>query len=131
MFAIIVACMGIYPIQPASLSGASNNLTPSSRRAIGVAFIIATGNVGGIVASFMFIQHEAPAYYTGYGLAIAFGVTGLLMCSALEASYIYGNKKKAKHSELEIRNRYSEDELLRMGQASPLFKVCDLGSCLK
>src|SRR5688572_790889 len=33
-FAIILTCMGIYPIQPAGSSWAANNLAPTSRRAI-------------------------------------------------------------------------------------------------
>ncbi|KAF7537490.1 hypothetical protein G7054_g3680 [Neopestalotiopsis clavispora] len=122
MFAVIIACMGIYPVQPACSSWAANNLAPTSRRAIGVAFVIATGNIGGIIGSYMFFDSESPSYFTGYGLAIAFGVTGMLVSFVLEASYIYSNKKRAKLSELDIRSKYSEDELIRMGDRSPLFR---------
>lgn len=122
MFAVVVACMGIYPVQPACSSWAANNLAPSSRRAIGVAFVIATGNIGGIIGSFMFFDYEAPSYFTGYGLAIAFGITGMLMSFILELSYVRSNKKSAKLSEHEVRSVYSEDELLRMGDKSPLFR---------
>lgn len=122
MFAVIIACMGIYPVQPACSSWAANNLAPTSRRAIGVAFVIATGNIGGIIGSYMFFDSESPSYFTGYGLAIAFGVTGMIVSFVLEASYIYSNKKRAKLSELDIRSKYSEDELIRMGDRSPLFR---------
>ncbi|KAI1855759.1 hypothetical protein JX265_012204 [Neoarthrinium moseri] len=122
MFAVIVACIGIYPVQPACSSWAANNLAPSSRRAVGVAFVIATGNIGGIIGSYMFFDREAPSYFTGYGLAIAFGVTGMIMSFVLEFSYIWSNKKRAKISEHEVRSMYSEDDLLRLGDNSPLFK---------
>ncbi|KAH6658015.1 major facilitator superfamily domain-containing protein [Truncatella angustata] len=122
MLAVIIACMGIYPVQPACSSWAANNIAPSSRRAVGVAFVIATGNIGGIIGSYMFFDYEAPSYYTGYGLAIAFGITGVLMSFVLEFSYVWSNKKRAKLSEHDIRSTYSEDDLLRMGDRSPLFK---------
>ncbi|KAI0149449.1 major facilitator superfamily domain-containing protein [Pestalotiopsis sp. NC0098] len=122
MFAVILACMGIYPVQPAGSSWAANNLAPSSRRAVGVAFVIATGNIGGIIGSYMFFDSESPSYFTGYGLAIAFGVTGMLMSFVLEITYVMSNKKRAKMSELDIRSKYSEDELFRMGDKSPLFR---------
>lgn len=122
MFAVTVACAGIYPIQPSGTSWAANNLAPSSRRAVGLAFVIALGNSGGIVGSYMFLNSEAPSYFTGYGLAIGFGITGLLMAFALEMSYILGNKAKEKQSQDQVRASYSEDDLLRMGNKSPLFR---------
>jgi hypothetical protein len=139
MFAAILTCVGIYPVQPAGSSWAANNLAPASRRAIGLAFVICTGNIGGmldpscispqqlmrylgIVGSFMYLDSEKPAYYTGFGLSIAFGVTGLLTALGLEMSYVWGNKKKAKMTEHEIRATWTEDQLLRMGDKSPLFR---------
>lgn len=40
MFSTILACMGIYPVQPSGSSWNANNLAPAGRRAIGVAFAI-------------------------------------------------------------------------------------------
>ncbi|KAK6085121.1 fungal specific transcription factor domain-containing protein [Seiridium cupressi] len=61
MFAVIIARMGIYPVQPAGSFWAANNLAPSSRRAIGVAFLIANGNIGGIIDSYMFFARKLQA----------------------------------------------------------------------
>lgn len=121
-FALILACMGIYPVQPAGSSWAANNLAPASRRAIGVAFCICVGNIGGIIGSYMYLESEKPKYYTGFGLSLAFGASGLLCSQLLELSYKWGNKKKAKMSEDEVSALYSEDQLLKMGDKSPLFK---------
>ena len=121
-FAIILTCMGIYPIQPAGSSWAANNLAPSSRRAIGVAFNICVGNIGGVIGSYMYLESEKPKYYTGVGLSLAFGVTGFIAAFILELSYKWGNKKKARLSEDEIRAKYTDEELLAMGDRSPLFR---------
>ncbi|KAJ8110574.1 hypothetical protein OPT61_g6615 [Boeremia exigua] len=121
-FAIILTCIGIYPVQPAGSSWAANNLAPSSRRAIGVAFNICVGNIGGVVGSYMYLESEKPKYNTGFGLSLAFGASGFIVAFLLEASYKWGNSKKAKLDEDEIRTKYTDKQLLELGDKSPLFK---------
>lgn len=122
MVGVILGCMGIYPVQPAGSSWAANNLAPANRRAIGVAFNICVGNIGGVVGSYMFLESEKPKYYTGFGLSMALGFSGVIVSLLLELSYKIGNKMKAKMSEDEVRARYSDDELMKLGDKSPLFK---------
>ncbi|KAJ5088906.1 hypothetical protein N7456_012522 [Penicillium angulare] len=121
-FAIILACMGIYPTYPAAASWAINNLAPSKRRAIGSAFNICMGNTGGIIGSYMYLDRESPTYITGFGLSLAFGLSGLLVACGLEFWFMYANKQKAKLSEMEIRETYSDEQLLALGDRSPLFR---------
>ncbi|KAL2870226.1 putative MFS transporter [Aspergillus lucknowensis] len=121
-FAVILTCIGIYPIHPATTSWTANNLAPSSRRAVGLAFNICIGNVGGVVGSYMYIESEKPKYYTGFGLSCALGASALIVVLVLEASFMWGNKRKARMDESEVRALYSDDDLLGMGDRSPLFK---------
>lgn len=120
--AVILTCMGIFPLQPGGSSWNANNLAPSSRRAIGVAFNIASGNIGGIIGSYIYFDSESPYYWTGFGVSLGFGVLGLIASIILEISYKWSNDRNAKLSDEDIRARYSEDELLQMGDKSPLFK---------
>jgi len=120
-FSIVLAVIGIYPIQAAAASWNANTLAPSSRRAIGIALMNAAGNVGGIAGSFMYLASEAPKYYTGFGLSMAFGATGVLVALCLEWSYKHANARKAKIVE-EAKLKYTEEELFDMGDKSPLFK---------
>ncbi|KAL3458592.1 major facilitator superfamily domain-containing protein [Aspergillus heterothallicus] len=121
-FALIVACMGIYPTYPATASWAINNLAPSKRRAIGSAFNICMGNTGGIIGSYMYLDSESPTYLTGFGLSLAFGVSGLIVAGVLEISLVLANKRKARMVETEVRERYTDEELLVLGDRSPLFR---------
>lgn len=121
-FACVIACIGIYPAMPAATSWAANNLAPASRRAVGLALNIAVGNIGGIMGSYMFYDSDAPKYSTGFGLSLAFGLSGLLMAFIAEAAFKWGNKKKEAMSESEVRAKYTQDQLLKMGDKSPLFK---------
>ena len=106
-FAIILTCMGIYPVQPAGSSWAANNLAPANRRAIGVAFNICIGNIGGVIGSYMYLDGEKPRFPTGFGLSLAFGASGLLCSLLLELSYKWGNAKKARITEDEARAKYT------------------------
>jgi MFS family permease len=121
-FALIMCAMGTYSVQPTGGSWAANNLAPSSRRAVGVAFNICVGNIGGIIGSYMYFEKDAPQYWTGYGISLALGGVGVIVALLLELSYKVGNDRKAQLTEEEVRSMYSEDELLRMGDKSPLFK---------
>ena len=121
-FAVVLACMGIYPSAPALIAWAGNNLAPSSRRAVGLGLNICIGNAGGVMGSYMFFDSDAPQYSTGFGLSLAFGVTGLLAAVAAEVAYKMANNERAKVSEEETRARYTQDQLMAMGDRSPLFK---------
>ncbi|KAJ6066430.1 hypothetical protein N7499_001393 [Penicillium canescens] len=121
-FAIILTCMGIYPTHPATTSWTMNNLAPSNRRAIGSAFNICVGNIGGIIGSYMYLDREGPTYPTGFGLSLAFGGSALVAALILEVSFVYANKRNGMMTESEIRDTYSDEQLLDMGDKSPLFK---------
>ncbi|KAJ4357249.1 uncharacterized protein N0V89_001824 [Didymosphaeria variabile] len=122
IFGIILTCMGIYPIQPAASSWAANNLAPSSRRSIGVAFNICVGNIGGVIGSYMYLDSEKPTYYTGFGLSLAFGASMFIVAFLLELSYKWGNHRKESIGEDEVRAKYTDQQLMDMGDKSPLFK---------
>jgi len=87
-----------------------------------ISFNICIGNIGGVIGSYMYLDSEKPKYYTGFGLSLAFGATGFIVSFLLEASYKWGNNKKARMSEEEIREKYTDEDLRAMGDKSPLFK---------
>lgn len=120
-FAVVLAVIGIYPIQSAAASWNANNIAPSARRAIGIALMNCVGNVGGIIGSFMYLEKEKPKYYTGFGLSLALAGFGFFVALFLEWSYKVGNANKAKVAD-EARAKYTEEELFDLGDRSPLFK---------
>ncbi|KAI4719855.1 MFS general substrate transporter [Aureobasidium sp. EXF-10727] len=121
-FAVCLACFGLYPIGPGVQAWNMNNLAGPAKRSIGIGFMTGVGNMGGITGSFIFIDKEAPKYPTGFGSSLAFAAAGILACLILEYMLWRSNKKNAELSEDEIRERYSDEELDRMGDKSPLFK---------
>lgn len=121
-FCVHLGCVGGYPIIPGADSWTLNNLAGPARRAVGVAFMIAMGSIGGIVGSIIFQERERPRYPSGFGTCLAFGLSGMAAAFVLEFAYYSINKKRSRQGEDEVREKYSEDELESMGDRSPLFR---------
>ena len=121
-FAVILACIGFYPITPGANTWTVNNLAGPMKRAQGVAFMAGFGNVGGIIGSNIYLENEKPKYPTGFGTSFGVACLGIVSCLALEAGYYFINKKRDLLTEEEVREKYSEEDLARMGDRSPLFR---------
>ncbi|KAI1308584.1 major facilitator superfamily domain-containing protein [Xylaria venustula] len=121
-FAIVLACIGLYPINPGSSSWISNNLAGSNKRALGIAYVTSLTNLGGIGASYIFIDSEAPGYPTGFGTSLAFAISGVIASISLDVIYMRINKKRDEAPQIEIMDKYSTEELAELGDRSPLFR---------
>jgi MFS family permease len=121
-FAVILANIGSYPINPGTSSWGSNNSAGAAKRSVGMAFILSFSSVGGIIASYIFIESEAPGYPTGFGVSITAVVTGLAAVCFLDWNYSRINKKRERMTMEEISEKYSEDQLAKLGNRSPLFR---------
>lgn len=86
------------------------------------AFLISLSNIGGIVGSFIFLSNEAPAYNTGYGVTLAVSFLGFAGAGLLWYEWQKLNKKRRLVDEDQVRAKYTDLELLQMGDRSPLFK---------
>lgn len=108
------------------VSWIGNSLAPSSKRAIGMALLISVGNMGGIMGSNIYLDREKPKYRTGFGVSLAMCVAAIIMTFVLRWAYNRENTKRAallaEHGEAAIRARYSDEEMLELGDKSPFFK---------
>lgn len=121
-FAIILANIGFYPIDPGGNTWTLNNLAGPTKRAQGIAYMICLGNIGGIIGSYIYIEDEKPTYPTGFGSSLGFAGLGVLACILLELLYWKINHSRAALDEGQIRQDYSDEELEKMGDRSPLFR---------
>jgi len=119
---VFLACIGVYPILPGCNAWTINNLANAEKRAMGIAFMICIGNLGGLPGSFIFLSSESPRYPTGFGTSLAFAAAGIVSALTLEFCYHSHNKKYENVTEEEIREKYSDEELDKLGNKSPLFK---------
>lgn len=121
-FSLFLVCTGIYPLLPGNQAWTSTNLAGPAKRATGPGFMILTGNLSGFVGSYIYIDTQAPTYEAGYSTSLGIVGSATLACLALE--YIYWRKNKAKEvwTEVEIREKYTDDQLEEMGDKSPLLR---------
>lgn len=113
---------GVYPPLITILSWVANNLAPTWKRAVGMAVLISIGNLGGAVGSNIYLEAQEPHYWLGYGLCLGILVAAIVCTLLLKTAYSSINKKRDSMSEAEIRARYTEAELLDMGDKSPLYR---------
>ncbi|KAL4863851.1 hypothetical protein BDV12DRAFT_206161 [Aspergillus spectabilis] len=121
-FGVCLACFGMYPILPGVNAWNVSNCPNPTKRAISIGYLICLGNVGGLIGSFIYKENEAPRYVTGYGNSFAFASAGIVACLVLETSLWKLNKKKAAMTEVEVHERYTDEELNGMEERSPLFR---------
>jgi len=117
---------GLYCPFTCLVSWIGNSLAPSSKRAVGMALLISVGNMGGIMGSNIYLAREAPKYQTGFSASLAMCCLAILMTLVLRWAYARENRKRdeliAEHGEEAIRARYSDEELLLLGDKSPFYR---------
>jgi hypothetical protein len=119
---VFLACIGVYPILPGCNAWTINNLAGAEKRAMGIAFMICIGNLGGLPGCFIFLSGESPRYPTGFGTSLGFAAAGIAAALTLEFCYRAHNKRWEGVTVEEVRGKYGDEELDRLGNKSPLFK---------
>lgn len=120
-FALYMVVIGGYIAQPIILVWVTNNMGGHYKRSISTAMQVGFGNVGGIIASNIFINQEAPLYQTGYGTSL-----GLLwLCGLASTAFLIGLRKenrKRERGERDDRYSFPMEELENLGDDHPRFR---------
>ncbi|TKX21087.1 MFS transporter-like protein 123 [Elsinoe australis] len=118
-FAVFAVTTGTYVTQPVTLTWMQNNMGGHYKRSISSAMMVGFGNVGGVVASNIFLVEEAPRYPTGYGVSL-----GLLwVCAAACTVFVWGLwRENGKRERGERDYRYSSGERDNLGDDYPAFR---------
>ena len=89
---------------PMCIGFASNNICDNGRRAVGTAIQTAWGAIGGIIASTVFRQKDAPKYQPGLFTTIALTIL-LATLVGLQSLYFARQNKRADRGEVELYGR--------------------------
>lgn len=75
------------------------------------------------MGSNIFLSKEAPTYPTGFGICLAMLILFAIIWPLIYASWLRKlNRQRAAMSIEEVYSRYTEQELVKMGDESPLFR---------
>lgn len=113
---------GVYPPLICCLSWIGNNLAPSWKRAVGMALLISIGNLGGAIGSNVYLAKQAPDYWLGYGMGAGMVFSAIVATMILKVAFQRINKQRDLMNEDEIRAKYTDEQLLELGDKSPLFR---------
>lgn len=118
---VYIAAIGIYPAIPLSIVWNANNLSGSYKRAVGIGFQIGFANYSGAFVSNFYRAKDAPGFRFGHSLVLMFIGLGAIFLIALIVGYICSNKKKQRALDNGEFDGCTEQDLLKMGDKSPLF----------
>ena len=121
--ALFLVAMGTYTAMPIIVCWFNMNLGGHHRRAIGSAWQVGFGNVGGIIAVYAFLQKDAPRYVPGYSICLAFVSLSALSCLVYFVLCSWKNKTRSLATEgVELTVDLTEQEKAELGDLSPDYR---------
>ncbi|ROV88591.1 hypothetical protein VSDG_09152 [Cytospora chrysosperma] len=116
--ALFLVAMGTYAAMPVVVCWFNMNLGGHHRRAVGSAWQVGFGNVGGIVATYSFLSRDAPGYRPGHAICIGFLCLSAASCCAYAALVAWENRRRART----VRGALTEYEKMELGDLNPAFR---------
>jgi hypothetical protein len=117
---LFLAVSGTYTAMPVVICWYNTNLGGHHKRSVGSAWQIGFGNIGGIVATYVFLPETAPRFVLGKSMCIGFMVLCILSTTFYFAGCAWENRKRARG---EGKNTgMSEEAMTRLGDAHPDFR---------
>ncbi|ORY12252.1 MFS transporter-like protein [Clohesyomyces aquaticus] len=117
--ALFLVAMGAYSAMPVIVCWFNMNLGGHHRRAVGTAWQVGFGNIGGIIAVYAFLVKDAPRYIPGYSICLAFVCLSALSCLIYFLMCMWENKSRDRN----VRNvGLTEYEKTELGDMSPDYR---------
>lgn len=127
--AIGVRYMAVFFLGTCSPTGTSlavgwinNNMGGHYKRSIGVAIQVGFANLGGIIASNIFLRREAPYFKTAFSVLIGIVCMGIVVAVVFVLLLMRENRKR-DNGDRDHRLQLPEDERDNLGDDHPAFRM--------
>ena len=117
--ALFLVAMGAYTAMPIIVCWFNMNLGGHHRRAVGSAWQVGFGNIGGIIAVFAFLQKDSPKFIPGYSICIAFTILSIIACILYGIGCWVANRSRDEHGNAD---NLTEEEKTDLGDLSPSYR---------
>ncbi|KAF2155650.1 MFS general substrate transporter [Myriangium duriaei CBS 260.36] len=117
--ALFLVTMGTYSIMPIIVCWFTMNLGGHHRRAVGTAWQIGFGNIGGIIAVYAFLAKDAPKYTKGYSICLGFICLGIVACILYFIACFWQNRQRERTPK---NIGMTEHERTEMGDLNPEYR---------
>ncbi|KAL1959492.1 hypothetical protein VTO42DRAFT_1937 [Malbranchea cinnamomea] len=104
----VIATTGIYGPVPQGVAWNSGNAGGALKRSVAIAMHVGFGNVGGIIASFIFLPKDSPKFIPGFCILIGF-LTMSLILSVIMTTYLRRENAR-RDREYKPPAEYSDEE---------------------
>ncbi|CCM03964.1 uncharacterized protein FIBRA_06120 [Fibroporia radiculosa] len=115
--ALFLAAIGAFTAMGVMICWFHTNLAGHQRRAVGSAWQIGFGNIGGIIAVYSFLAKDAPKYLLGYRVCISFTCLSIFADIVYFFGVLHENRKRDRAD-----TAISEDEKATMGDLNPDYR---------
>ncbi|KAL2754127.1 hypothetical protein ACRALDRAFT_1049627 [Sodiomyces alcalophilus JCM 7366] len=116
---LYLVASGAYTAMPIVVCWFNMNLGGHYRRAVGSAWQVSFGNIGGIIAVYAFLQTDAPRFITGYSICISFTILSIVACVVYGVGCWVANRNRDKNP---IHRELTEEEKTDLGDMSPEYR---------
>lgn len=117
--ALFLVTSGTYSAMPIIVCWFTMNLGGHHRRAVGSAWQIGFGNIGGIIATYSFTASASKNFYhRGYSTCLGFICLSAVSCMLYFAACFIQNKSRNKSHVADV----TEFEKIEMGDLSPDYR---------
>ncbi|CAF0905850.1 unnamed protein product [Adineta steineri] len=93
-FAVFLAIGGISSCNPIFITFLSCNISPHTKRATALAFMLSVGNSGGTISGQIYRSQDGPRFILGHGINLGFCVLGLISVIILFISFRLENRRR-------------------------------------
>ncbi|KAF2490354.1 MFS general substrate transporter [Lophium mytilinum] len=111
--------VGVFPCSPLVMGWLSNNLAPHYVRATGTGTQIMIGNMAAFIATFTYLQEDAPRYYTGHAINIGMLAFSIILSTS---NILYCKWENKKRETGQRDSRLTEGDEGKLGYRHPHFK---------
>lgn len=117
--ALFLVAIGTYSAMPVVICWFNLNLGGHHRRAVGSAWQIGFGNIGGIIATYSFLRKDRPLFKSGYSICISFICLSAASCVVYFVAIWSANRRRdqARHE-----GGLTENEKEEKGDLSPDYR---------
>ncbi|KEF60355.1 uncharacterized protein A1O9_01915 [Exophiala aquamarina CBS 119918] len=120
--ALYLAATGLYAFVPIWLTWAVNNCATATVRAACSGIVFTMGSLGGIMAPWMFLPRDAPAYRTGHAVLVAF-LCGSWACAVLLWGYCRWENRQRDMGKRDHRLQgLTREQELELSSRHPAFR---------
>ncbi|PHH60015.1 hypothetical protein CDD81_2183 [Ophiocordyceps australis] len=118
--ALFLFAMGAYTAMPIVVCWFNMNLGGHHRRSIGSAWQVGFGNLGGIVAVYIFQKKDGPRFVPGLSVSLGFTILAIVACSIYGFACYKANRQRENNRNAALD--MSQEEKTALGDMSPDYR---------